>query len=412
MQIGYLIPEFPGQTHNFFWNEKSALREHGIETYLVSTRRPNEALVSHSWARQAQQQTIYLAEINASSAFEVFSEYIKLGPAAWWRAIRASMDGCPPKQIFNNLALTFMAMRLIVLLRRRGIAHVHAHSCGRVALIAMLANRLAGVSYSLTLHGGLEDYGPQQPIKFRYAAFAITITRKLLAELRERLAQDAPRNIGLAPMGVDTTVFKRSRTYEPWDGNARLRLFSCGRLNYVKGHQDLIRAVRILSDLGLNVALEIAGEDDVGGSGYRKGLEALIKELDLTDEVALLGAVSESRVLQGLCEAHVFALASHHEPLGVAIMEALSCGAPVVATNLGGVPELIDDGIDGYLVPPKDPKVLAEAIRYVASDPALARAFSNAGRTKIEKSFRSDVSAVELKRLIENCVRAPTKPAK
>lgn len=407
MQIGYLIPEFPGQTHNFFWNERKALQEHGVETCLVSTRRPNAALVSHAWARSAQEQTTYLAEINTRTALEVFGEYIKLGPAAWWRAIGASMEGCPPKQAFYNLALTFMAMRLVVLVRRLGIAHVHAHSCGRAALIAMLANRLAGVSYSLTLHGDLEDYGPQQPVKFRYAAFAITITRRLLTQMRETLAQDAPRNIGLAPMGVNTERFKRSEPYVPWDGKSALRLFSCGRLNHVKGHQDLIRAVRILSDMGLDATLEIAGEDDAGGSGYRKALEALIKELDLAGNVSLLGAVSEARVLQGLCNANIFALASHHEPLGVAIMEAMSCGVPVVATNLGGVPELIDHGIDGYLVSPNDPNVLAETIRGVASNRAMARAYSNAGRTKIETSFRSDISAVELKRLIETCVLAP-----
>ena len=211
-------------------------------------------------------------------------------------------------------------------------------------------------------------------------------------------------------MGVNTAVFQRTAPYLPWNGTDPLRLFSCGRLNYVKGHQDLIRAVRILRDQGIDVVLEIAGEDDVGGSGYRKILEVLVTELGLSGSVSLLGAVSEKRVLQGLCEAHIFVLASHHEPLGVAIMEALSCATPVIATNRGGVPELIDHGIDGYLVTPEDPDILADAIRGLAFDETIANAFSGAGRTKVEKSFRSDISARELKRrskpVLKPCLRA------
>ena len=88
-------------------------------------------------------------------------------------------------------------------------------------------------------------------------------------------------------------------------------------------------------------------------------------------------------------------------------MEALSCATPVVATNRGGVPELIDHGVDGYLVPPEDPRILADAIRRLAYDKTMANAFSGAGRAKVEKGFRSDISARELKRLIETCFRKP-----
>ena len=407
MRIAYLIPEFPAQTHNFFWNERVALQGIGVDTLLISTRRPNKALVSHAWAPIAEADTVYLAEPSSPEALVNLVEFIRFGPRAWSRALKAAIEGCPPKLLLYNLALMFFATRLVLLMRRSGLSHCHSHSCGHAGLIAMLANRLAGISYSLTLHGDLKDYGPQQPVKFRYAAFAITITQKLSSQIRETLKDDTPRHIGLAPMGVNTAVFQRTGRYLAWAGSGPLRLFSCGRLNYVKGHQDLIRAVQILRDQGIDAVLEIAGEDDVGGSGYRKQLELLVTELDLSSSVSLLGAVSEKRVLQGLCEAHIFVLASHHEPLGVAIMEALSCATPVVATNRGGVPELIDHGVDGYLVSPEDPKILADAIRRVACDETMANAFSAAGRAKVEKSFRSDISARELKRLMETCVRKP-----
>src|SRR5262249_22000118 len=243
------------------------------------------------------------------------------------------------------------------------------------------------------------DYGRQQNVKWRYAAFAITITRRLHNEVRQQLGHDVPARFGLAPMGVDPALFKRRKTYEPWTGDGPLRLFSCGRLNYVKGHQDLIRAVSVMTQSGVNVYLEIAGEDEVGGTGFRTQIEALIRDLRLGKNVVLLGAVSEHRIIERLEAAHLFVLASHREPLGVAIMEALSCQTPVIATNLGGVPELIDHGTDGYLVSPQDPEGLAKAIAYLAQNQSLAKRLSAAGRAKIERRFNSDVSAIELKRL-------------
>jgi colanic acid/amylovoran biosynthesis glycosyltransferase len=149
------------------------------------------------------------------------------------------------------------------------------------------------------------------------------------------------------------------------------------------------------------VRLEIAGEDETGGRGFHKELDTLIRDLHLVEEVILLGAVGENRVLEGLRAAHIFILASHHEPLGVAIMEALSCETPVIATNIGGIPELIDHGANGHLVPSQDPTALAISIRDLANNPALAKKYSASARPRIETSFNSSLSAMELKRLLE-----------
>jgi glycosyltransferase involved in cell wall biosynthesis len=173
-------------------------------------------------------------------------------------------------------------------------------------------------------------------------------------------------------------------------------------LNASKGHQHLIRAVSILRHAEVDAYLEIAGEDELGGRGFRSELEGLIANLGLAANVVLLGAVAERRICEGLDAAHVFVLASHNEPLGVAIMEAMSCETPVIATNLGGVPELIDHGIDGYLVAPRDPTALADAIKYVTGNPALLKRFSMAGRVKIKQRFNSNVSAGELRRMLED----------
>jgi glycosyltransferase involved in cell wall biosynthesis len=94
-----------------------------------------------------------------------------------------------------------------------------------------------------------------------------------------------------------------------------------------------------------------------------------------------------------LTAAHAFVLASWAEPLGVAYMEAMSCEVPTIGTAAGGVPELITDGQDGILVPPKNPEALATALLQLAADPALANRLSQAGRARVVAGFDSSRGA-------------------
>src|SRR3954464_14539331 len=315
MRIAYLVPEFPGQTHVMFWRERAALQHIGITTYLVSTRRPPKRIKSHDWAEMAESQTFYLGDIGLVDLFQLIRHSIRFGPRAWIRAVKASVRGNSLKDGLLNLALLPLAVRLIIHMRVYKLTHVHSHSCANAALVAMLANRLGHMSYSLTLHGDLGDYGRQQPLKWRHAAFAIAITERLYKQIHQQLREDLVPRIGLAPMGVDPEVFKRTERYSPWRGIGPLRLFSCARLNPSKGHQHLITAVSLLKSSGLNVYLEIAGEDETGGSGFHCELGKLIMNLQLADTVTLLGAVNEQRVLESLRRAHLFVLASLSEPL-------------------------------------------------------------------------------------------------
>jgi glycosyltransferase involved in cell wall biosynthesis len=401
MRIAYLVPEFPGQTHTFFWRERTALQRMGVTTHLVSTRRPPKKIRSHDWADQAERETFYLTDVRLLDVLQIPLSLIGFGPRAWFRTVKAAVEGNSLKDSILNLVLMLLAVRLIAYMRANRLTHVHSHSCANAALVAMFANRLGNMTYSLTLHGDLGDYGRQQRLKWCHAAFAITITDRLHKQIHQELREEVPPRIGLAPMGVDPAFFRRAEHYAPWKGTGPLRLFSCGRLNASKGHQDLVNAVSLLKKSGMKVYLEIAGEDEVGGRGFHRELDMLIINLQLTDIVVLLGAVGEQRVLDGLRAAHLFVLASHSEPLGVAIMEAMSCETPVLATNSGGVPELIKHGLDGFLIPPKDPNAIAGAIRYLAHNPTLAEQFSACGRSKIVQRFNSNVSARELFRLLK-----------
>ena len=383
-KIGYLVPEFPGQTHIFFWRELQALATLDIDADLVSTRLPPARIISHDWAAGAIARTTYLARVDADAMGQAAAAIARAAPTGWGRCLASigraqGLDAIGRARLFGLAAL---GGRLSGLARSRGWTHVHAHSCGDSAHIAMFANLLSGLPYSVTLHGPLDDYGPNQHEKWRHAAFGLIITQQLVAQVTDRLACCLPPRLALAPMGVDLAVFKRSAPYVPWDGGGPLRLFSCGRLNPGKGHVDLVEAVALLRSRGIDARLAIAGEDDAGGTGYRKTIEARIEALCLDASVELLGAVAEAQIRQRLESAHVFALASLAEPLGVAIMEAMAMALPVVVTNAGGVPELVDDGIGGILIPPRQPVALADAIEAVARDPARAE------RDQLARRFR------------------------
>lgn len=391
-KLGYLVPEFPGQTHIFFWRELKALRAMGCEPKVISTRLPHRRIRSHDWSKQAQDQTTYLFPPTAVQAMQGMWELLRCGPVSWAKLLSALCTG-PAKRLPRRFLLAMVGASVSAQARAQGWSHLHVHSCADAALIAVAANRLSGLPYSVTLHGPLEDYGPEQPLKWRHAAFAVIITQRLLAEARQQLDGSLPDELVVAPMGVELAKFKRQTPYQPWNGQGPARLVSCGRLNRIKGHQELIDAVAQLRQRGIDVRLNICGEDEQGGEGYHKDLQRQIDESQLGDVVKLLGAVSEARVCDEIEQAHMFCLASHHEPLGVAIMEAMAMQIPVVTTDAGGVPELVDHDRDGVLVPPKQPEALANAIDQLLADPQRASGMAKQARQKIETSFHSGVSA-------------------
>lgn len=386
LRIGYIVPQFPGQTHIFFWREIHALERMGHAVKVLSTRKPPAGLIAHDWSAQAMARTTYLGALDPL--------HLVTGSARLPRALWPRLLGAGPK-VLRDLALSLAAAdRLRAQAAKHRLDHVHAHSCGRAALVAMLAHHMGGPGYSLTLHGPLSDYGPGQRLKWRDARFATVITQRLMQEVHDSLPpEDLPERLVVRPMGVDTAVLERTTPYAAPEHGRPLRIFSCGRLNVVKGHQDLMTAARQLLDQGVDIRVEIAGEDDQGGHGFRKELEEHLKKLRLQDHVKLLGAIDSGAVRAKLEEAHLFVLASWHEPLGVAYMEAMSMGVPTIGTDAGGVRELISDGSTGYLVEPKNPGQLARTIRTLAGDPDALLRLSRAGRAHVEAHFRASLGA-------------------
>lgn len=409
-RFGYLVPEFPGQTHAFFWREILALRELGQEPELVSTRLPRNGIAPHKWCTAAVSQTSYLSPPSPRILFGAIATlvrgslgYRKTADAIMKRLRARNSHGSTStvREAVLQISLMMAGAELAGLARRRQWTHIHVHSLAEAAQTALYAHLLTGIPYSFTMHGSLADYGPNQPEKWRHAEFAIVITQELLREAQNSLEGNLPPELGVAPMGVDVGRFTRVGPYPPWNGQGPARIFSCGRLNPSKGHDDLLRAIRLLLDDGFDVRLRIAGEDDASGRGYRRELTGLLRTLGLDTHVDLIGLLSEDDVRAELEEAHVFTLASHAEPLGVATMEAMAMEVPVVATDAGGVRELVRDGIDGLLVPARRPDCMAAALSDLLSHPDTAWGMGAAARLRVADAFSSRRSAQVLAQLME-----------
>jgi colanic acid/amylovoran biosynthesis glycosyltransferase len=398
-RIGYLIPEFPGQTHIFFWRERQVLTELGIDTDLISTRRPPKAIASHTWAAEAQAQTAYLSPFKTPDLIGALLQVLKAGPIGWGRCLQRvfTAPDVSFKQRLRLAALILVGGKLAWLGKTRRWKHIHVHSCADGANIAMFAAALSDLTYSITLHGPtLAVYGPNQRQKWQHSKFALVISQQLFQFVNQNLAGALPAQVAVAPMGVNLEQIKRHTPYKPLQPGETCKIFACGRLNRVKGHSYLISTIASLLQRGFQVHLQIAGEDEQGGSGYHRELDRMIQERSLSAHVELLGAVSEARIRQGLEEAHIFALASLAEGIPVSVMEAMAMEMPVIVTDVGGNSELIDSGIDGILVQPENPDQMTNTIAQVIQDPEFACRLSQASRKKITEKFSHRRSAEAL----------------
>ncbi|MFM9266863.1 exopolysaccharide biosynthesis GT4 family glycosyltransferase EpsE [Tychonema sp. BBK16] len=393
-EIGYFIPEFPGQTHTWIWREYQALLDIGMKPHMISTKYPPTQVV-HTWAQKAQSMTDYLVPFETKDFVNIPIELIKAGPIAWWRCLSviANTKNISFSQKLYYLVLVVMGAKLVSLAKTQGWSHVHVHSCGSAANIALFASILSDITYSLALLGQLEDFGANQEQKWKYSAFASVMSEQLFNSVKDELAGFLPKDVKVSPVGVNLDEIKRETPYIPWQEGSPCRIYTCGRLNIAKGQKYLIESVKLLRERGFDVRLQIAGEDSESGNGYRKELEKFIQEQSMSDYVELLGSVSEERNRQGYKEADIFALPSLKEGISVAVMEAMAMETPVVVTQVGGMAELIDSGVDGMLVPAENPEIMADVIAKLLQNKELTLSLTQKSRQKIAAKFHHRRSA-------------------
>jgi glycosyltransferase involved in cell wall biosynthesis len=184
----------------------------------------------------------------------------------------------------------------------------------------------------------------------------------------------------------------------------RLRVGIVGNLIPIKGHLDFLEMARALTEDGLDLEYWIVGED-IHGTGHRHALEARVRELDLESRVVFLGHRSDIPDL--LRQLDVLVCASHVEPFGINVIEGMACELPVVGTSVGGIPEIIEDGVTGWLVPPRDPARLAHAVRALIADPARRRTMGRLARERVRAHFSDEQHTAAVVNLYRTILEHP-----
>jgi len=398
LRLGYLVPEFPSQTHVFFWREIEALRALGVDVHLLSTRCPSRTACRHAFAAAARKETRYLFPPRARGVARVL-----LGRGAATGRALAYLRGLHARRFPRTVAygpMLLSAADLAATAAERRLDHLHVHSCADAAHVAAMARLLGGPPYSITVHGDLPVYGGDHDAKMRGAAFVACVTRPL-AEQVVRDARVPADRVPVIPMGIDPDDFAAppARLARP----GTLHVVTVARLIHAKGFGHVFAALRRLAQRGLECRYTIAGEGP-----DRADLEAAVARLGLADRVAFAGTVSAGDVIGLLERADAFVLASVGlgEAAPVAVMEAMAAGLPVVCSRIGGTPDMVTDGVDGILVEQRDDAAIATALERLARSPALRKALGAAARARALASFTSAATARALLAAIRGDARS------
>lgn len=393
MKIGYLMPEWPGQSHVWAWREITHLRELGLEVTIFSTRQPQE-LGKHGFTAIAQSETRYLWPLSLGQMLQSLIWAIVRHPKGMLSCVRLGFSLPVESQPSwkSVLPLILPACQLAREVEHRQIEHLHTPIPKNSAILCMLVKRLLNLPFSLTVVADFSHWGGAMQEKFEDAAFITLVAEWMVQQMRETFPSISPHRYRVTRHGVDTKKWTPSahrKTTEP------KRLLSIGRLVPTKGFDILLKAVALVKEEGLPFQLRIAG-----GGPEQAHLEALIDELDLGADVVLLGSIGEEECLAEARAADLFVLASHREPLGVVYLEAMAVEVAAIGTDAGGAAEIITDQANGLLVPPCQVKELAEAISRLLRDDELRTKLAKAGRQTVIEKFDSRIGATALWKLI------------
>lgn len=213
-------------------------------------------------------------------------------------------------------------------------------------------------------------------------------------ELSFHYGIDAER-IDIIKNGVDTNFFTSPNTKVKRE---EFSILYVGRLVYSKGLIDLVKSAKYVCKEFPNVSFILIGDGNL-----RPVLEKMVHKLRLKNNFLFLGIVTSRKELLNYYQRNsIFVLPSYSEGMPSSILEAMSCGMPIVATNISGINEIIVDGEAGLLVPPRNPERLADAIIKLLSDEKLRRKMGSVGRKKVEKEFSWKKIAKKVKKIYEN----------
>jgi glycosyltransferase involved in cell wall biosynthesis len=410
-RAGYIVRSWPRLSQTFIVQEIRALERLGVDIEIFSLSRSGEVLVQPE-----------VAEIKASVTFlDEAADVSSPRRSMWWlAAARAhpralvhtwrSRDWDRGYHVATRWECLRLAMTLASIIAERqragrALRHLHAHFIHDSATVAHLTGKMTGMAWSVTAHArDLYQVAPRVIAeRVRSAAAVITICESNLEYLRSLVvASDRPK-LHLIHNGIDLADFPL-RSMQPDDHP--LRIVSIARLVEKKGVDDLIEACRRLAADGVPFKCQVFGDGPLADE-----LRLAIDRLGLHDSVTLEGSRTRRELIGVMADSDAFALLPYvtsdgdRDGIPTVLVEAMACGLPVVSTDVAGIPDLVVDGVNGFLLDRRDVVGAAHALARLAREPDLGIRLGKEGRRTVEAEFDGDRSAEQLLQVFSSGAR-------
>lgn len=403
-RLAYFTNQYPAISHTFIRREVRALENLGWDIRRFTIRQCSDLVDNEDLEEAARTTALLPLKIGNLLAGLV----LLLGrPVRTSRAVAISI-AMALRSDRGFLRSVFAFIEAIVLLgelSREKVAHCHAHFGTNSTTVVRIVHALGGPSYSFTNHGPFEidnPYALSLSNKVEDASFVVAISDFARAQLLRITPPRSWPKIHVVRCGLDfDTVPKHfvdlPRTHQ---------LISIGRLSVEKGHLILLRAIAQLVHEEIPVCLTLVGDGPL-----RTEIESEINELGLSEVVSLSGNADGAAVERFIQGSRACVLSSLAEGLPVVLMEAFRAGRPVIATNIGGIGELVEHGVSGWLVPPGNAVLLAGAMRGALELPVEALGnMGRAGYEKVRRMHNVTCEAEKLSHLFERAIHTAKQP--
>ncbi|MCS3626924.1 colanic acid/amylovoran biosynthesis glycosyltransferase [Salinibacter ruber] len=404
MEVAFLVGEFPNLSETFILSQITGLIDRGHDVHIYG-RKPADVPTHHEEVDRYNllDQVEYIPSLPDSKGRRLQKALQLTGeidsPEHAWRAVRA-LRFWRYGHIAANLQLWYAVCALGGVERTHDVIHAHFGPNGVLAAALRDLGVLDGAVVT-TFHGAdMSRYFRRRgTAQYDFLARTGDVFLPISRRWKERLIQVGfpETRTSTHHMGVDCDGIEFSSVAVQ---GTTIRLLSVARLTEKKGIEYGIRALAQIigdpltgsgGDLDVNVEYTIVGDGEL-----RAQLEQLVTELNLESNVHFTGWKSRSEVLQLLGKAHLFlapsvtAESGDQEGIPVAIMEAMARGLPVVSTEHSGIPELVDDGTSGFLVPERDAEALARVLQSLIETPGRLPEMGRAGRQIVENEFNTE----------------------
>jgi glycosyltransferase involved in cell wall biosynthesis len=398
-RLGVVLKGYPRLSETFIAQEIRELERAGFAVSIISLRHPTDT-ARHPVHGEIVAPVHYLPEYLYQEPMRVFRAWWKCRKLPGYRKALAAFLSDLPRDTTPNRFRRFGQGLVLAAEYAPQLAFIYAHFIHTPAASARYGAIIAGLDFAISAHA--KDIwttpGWELTQKLSECQWCVTCTQGGLAEL-QRHAPD-PAKLRLVYHGIDLARFPPAPAHSARNGSAKddpVKIVTVGRAVEKKGLDTLVSALGLLpSDLQWHWL-------HIGGGPLREKLKKQAETLGIAGSCRFAGSMAQAEVIAAYRDSDLFALpcriagSGDRDGLPNVIVEAQSQGLAVVTTPVSGIPELIENGVNGVFVEPDDAKALAAAIERLARDPDLRSAMGKAGETKVLAGFdhRATIGALQ-----------------